>query len=600
MQILQAVVIGLVALIVAPGYFFYFDITPKVAVVLLGTAAALLWAAFSKVGGRVPRAFTLLIGLQAVSLAFSTELSERPALSLTGSTWRRYGTLVQVCVLLFAWLVAWHAAGRPARVRAILRGVAGTGILASLYGIAQYFGWDPVLPASAYHVGEGVWTIVRPPGTLGYVSYFATWLLFTVFLSVTLAGMEESAAWRRIAQAAAILAGIAMVLTGTRAVLLGIVAGAAVWLWRTGFRIPRKWLLFAAAICALAAGFYISPAGQPLRSRMRWFTEDPWGGARPDLWRDSTAMFLHRPLTGYGPEVFTSTFPRFESLKLARAYPDFVHESPHNIFLDAAVAQGIPGLAILICIFALAFRAARPGLAAALAAGLVAQQFTVFTVPTALLTFTTVALALALTVDSADEAETRGSPARYLAIPAAAVFAYAALRLLVADHALALTSNALSAGDQPEASAHFAEYQHWRLPGSSADLWYSRANLVLAQKAANPVTRFQALIQAGAAGVKATDTAEDPVNAWYSLATLYAGQNDAANTEKCLRAAIAAHPHWFKPHWTLAQVLSLEGRMKEAEGEAETAVRCDGGKNPEVAETLASIRVKKAAGSSQH
>ena len=53
-----------------------------------------------------------------------------------------------------------------------------------------------------------------------------------------------------------------------------------------------------------------------------------------------------RPL-GYGPEVFTAAFPRFESAALARAYPDFLHESPHNIFLDAWVSQGIPGLLIL-------------------------------------------------------------------------------------------------------------------------------------------------------------------------------------------------------------------------------------------------------------
>ena len=68
--------------------------------------------------------------------------------------------------------------------------------LTALYGIAQYFGWDPILPAAAYHIGEGIWTIVRPPGTLGYVSYFATWLLFVVFLSLALAALEESRSWR--------------------------------------------------------------------------------------------------------------------------------------------------------------------------------------------------------------------------------------------------------------------------------------------------------------------------------------------------------------------------------------------------------------------
>ena len=45
------------------------------------------------------------------------------------------------------------------------------------------------MPAAAYHVGEGLWTIVRPPGTFGYVSYFATWLLAGLFVAAALGGI---------------------------------------------------------------------------------------------------------------------------------------------------------------------------------------------------------------------------------------------------------------------------------------------------------------------------------------------------------------------------------------------------------------------------
>ena len=51
----------------------------------------------------------------------------------------------------------------------------------------------------------------------------------------------------------------------------------------------------AAVLLIAAAGFYFSPAGWKLRSRARWFVEDPWGGARPTLWRDSLRMALPRP-----------------------------------------------------------------------------------------------------------------------------------------------------------------------------------------------------------------------------------------------------------------------------------------------------------------
>ncbi len=92
----------------------------------------------------------------------------------------------------------------------VLRTVSAAGAFTALYGIAQYLGWDPILPAAGYHIGEGIWTIVRPPSTLGYVSYFATWLLFVIFFSIALLrhGSPNSALrWRLIA----------MLLTGTRA-----------------------------------------------------------------------------------------------------------------------------------------------------------------------------------------------------------------------------------------------------------------------------------------------------------------------------------------------------------------------------------------------
>jgi O-antigen ligase len=623
MALLQAVAIGLIALIVTPGYLFYFDVTPKVVVLLAGTALALVWGA-----GRRPahRWFSLLLLLNLISLGLSTALSAQPALAAFGTNWRRFGAAPQAAVLLFAWLVSQHVSGRPDRVRTILRGVAASGAVTAIYGIAQYFGWDPFLPAAAYHIGEGIWTIVRPPGTLGYVSYFATWLLSVSFLSLALCAMESSVAWRRIGFAAAGLAAIAMLLTGTRAAVLGLVAGVAVWLYRSGFRVTRRMAAGAAVLVFAAGAFYFSPFGWKMRSRTRWFIEDPWGGARPALWRDSLRMGAARLPAGYGPEVFTAAFPRFESKALARAYPDFLHESPHNIFLDALVAQGLPGLVILCGLCAMGLKRAREPAAvwigAGLAAGLVAQQFTVFTVPTAVMFYVTVALAVGLSGRQARQSasgpgaggQTRQSASgpgdglararvgreaiwvRVAVAPVALALVYLAVRFTVADGELALARRELESGQLQAAATHYARYERWRPPGTSADLWYSRTLLNLALKAPHPVVRFQAFAQAGAAGERATQLAEDPCDAWYSMAEIYAAQNDAGKTESSLRAAIAASPNWFKPHWALAQVLRLESRMDDAEYEAALAADLDGGKHPEVARTLAEIRAQRAAG----
>ena len=580
---MQAIAIALIALVIAPGFSFYFDIIPKLCVLLVALALCLAFTRPAR-----PGPFHYLAILFFGSLALSLAFSPMRDISAFGSNWRRFGVIPQIAILLFAgWLSV-----QAHRILPILRVIVAAGAITAIYGIAQYFGFDPFLPASAYHVGEGAWTIVRPPSTLGYASYFATWLLFVIFLSLAMPG--------RIWKCAAAVAAIAMVLTGTRAAILGLAAGAAVWFFWRGWRISRRTTAIAAAVLIAGAIFYYSPPGWQMRSRTRWFVEDPWGGPRPLLWRDSLRMAAARPFTGHGPETFMAVFPRYQSRELARAYPDFAHESPHNIFLDALVSQGIPGMLLLAAFCAAAFRAAwrardkhptvAAALAAALAAGIVAQQFTAFTIPTAVIFFATAALACGLESNSGTavrpvQSWTRAAPVLLALVFTAAAILDLAARIAIADHALVLTRRALDARDIAAAQRLYASA---RIPGASSDLWYSRA-----------LARAAALQPAIDAGLRATETADDPFNAWYSLSALYASQNDLQRAELSLRNAIRTNPTWFKPHWTLARLLALTGRTAEAAREAGLALDLDAGKHPEVTQTLQSVvpALKPAPGS---
>src|SRR5258705_387490 len=120
MALLLAAIVALVALAVTPGWLFYFDVTPKLVVLLAGTACAVLWMP----AGRVPRWFSWLLALNFISLAISTALSRNVALSAFGTNWRRFGLAAQGAAMLFAWLVAANTAGRADRIRVILRTVA--------------------------------------------------------------------------------------------------------------------------------------------------------------------------------------------------------------------------------------------------------------------------------------------------------------------------------------------------------------------------------------------------------------------------------------------------------------------------------------------
>jgi O-antigen ligase len=586
--VILPLIAALVPLVIAPGLLFYFDVTPKVVILLLGVAAALPWFA----PRRELRWLYILLSIQAASLILSTIFSSRVELSVFGSTWRRFGLITQSAILLFAALAASDLAGGRNRLRLYLRAIALAAIPISLYGIAQYFGWDAWIPRQAYHVGEGIYTIVRPPGTLGYVSYFANYLVFAVFLGIALYSIEEHGWWKWTAAAVAILATFAIVLSGTRAAILALLVGAAC-LWP--FR--KRAIVAAAGAVAAIALFFFSPAGQMLRSRTRWYVDDPRGGARLLLWRDSLTLASRHWLAGTGPETFSSEFPHAQSVALSRAYPGFYHESAHNILLDALIAQGAIGMLALIGFTGLGLYAAwtarksAPELAGALGAcliaGLVTHQFTVFTTPTALYFYLTVAMLVSLTARR--QAEPPVPPRRISILVSVALIVFA-IRLLVADRMLIHVRANLEAGEVIDAAKAYQRVRNW---GLDADLWYSRQMAAAAVKASDPTSALRAWQQALESGVRATRNSDDPYNAWYSLASLYARQNDFAPTERCLREAIKSSPNWFKPHWMLAQVLQTKGRHEEARAQAALAADLDGGKDPEVARTLAEIAAKK-------
>jgi O-antigen ligase len=582
MRFVLPVVAALLPIVIAPGFLFYFDVTPKLVILLIGLGIALiLWRGELPLDSRLHRIFLLLLGAQAVSLVVSTAASVYPALSLNGGNWRRFGLVSQVAILLFTTLVAAECASDRDRVTVYLKAIMLGGIPVALYAVLEYFGWDPWLPRQAYHAGEATWSIVRPPSTMGHASYLATYLLFVIFAA---AGLIRARTWRLAAAFTAVLAFAAIIVSGTRAALLGLVVGAVVILWRTG-RPSRITKIAAAALLLACLAFYLSPAGQGLRNRVNWVSNEPLGGARPLLWRDSLRMSLHHPALGYGPETFIREFPRQESLELARAYPDFLHESPHNIFLDALIAQGIPGLLVLaaLCIWGLWQRPPDLCLLAAIVAVIVAQLFTVFIVPTAFFFYLTLAL-------MTPPGQTRRVPlARMAACCCAVLLTVYALRLFVADRALSAASAALGRGDLAGAIVAHQRVQKWALPGSNAELYYSRRLVDLAGHTNDLRVKAQAVRQAANAALNATRTSEEPPNAWYNLAAFLSMTNAPADVERSLREAIQAAPNWYKPHWVLAQLLVAEQRLDEARSEAEIAVKCNF-KEPELLHTLENIR----------
>jgi O-antigen ligase len=604
MRFLVPLVAALVPLLITPGWLSHFDVTPKIAIFQLGAALIFLYQS-----ANVQKIYNLLrqpagrwlagaVAATWMGAALATAFSTHAQLSLNGSAWRRLGLIPETGLLLFVLLTAAWLAAEPRNIRTLLRAATASGALAAAYGIAQYFGWDPLLPAKAYEVGEGQFMIVRPPGTLGHADYFAAWLVVIVFLGIALERLETQAWLKRAAVGTSALAAVAIVLSGTRSAMLGLVAGGVVFLILGRARIRARPIVLGFASAAALALFFFSPAGLKLRARVHWSLEDARGGARLLLWRDSLRMAAERPVAGFGPETFSSEFPRFESVDLARAFPDFYHESPHNMFLDALASEGVAGLLILLCVCGLGawwcWRCARSGrplaapLAAALGGIVVTQQFIVFIAPTSLYFYLVLALLAASADRQGDRAPSASRFSPWILVPALGVLLVLggySVRLLAADAAWADVQSKIAAGDASGASNAYRSVLRWQLPGTADDLAYSREMQGLAASSRILVASIEARQQALEAGLRAVGTAEDLHNAWYNLAMLRAGNNDAPGVEEALRHAIACAPNWFKPHWALAQVLALAGHRQEALLEAREAVQLDGGHDPEVTET---------------
>ncbi len=593
MRFIGAAVVFLVPLALWPGRFFYYDITPKACLLYLGAAllAATAWMAAGRLRTAAGDAWGrwylgLLFASIGIALA-AAAVSPITQLAWQGSNWRRGGAVTEAAVLIAALLIALCPAIPT------LRSLCAAGIIAASYGIGQYFGWDPWINRSAYEVGEGIYQIVRPPSTLGHSDYFAAFLLWSVFAGL---GLWVSGASRKLGSAAVFTGVAAILLAGSRGAWLGALAGAAALVLVRRPSILRVGQVAVVAIAAFAL-FYISPAGERLRARAFWISEDRAGGARLLLWRDSLGLAAAHPLLGVGPDVYPAAFPPYQSRDLSRAYPDFAHESPHNMFLDALTGEGLGGFLVLASLAGLGLFAgwrhrAEPitaGLLAGLVATLVAQQFIVFVIPTALLFYLMVGLLVLRDVQAQPVGRAARIAVGVAGLLIAVAFSYAAHRVGSGDRAIQRAKLALASGDASEAISAFQNLTAHQATGVSANIELSRLADAAGSKAPLLPNKLLFSQMAAAAATAATKVPENGADAWYNLAVMLAQSNNIQGVEASLRQSIARAPRWYKPHWMLARVLAAAGQTKEARDEARLALDLGGNKHREVAGTLQPI-----------
>ena len=544
------------------------------------------------------RWFSVLLGLSAISIVVSTFLSVDPHLSLAGTTWRRYGAVVQLEVLFSSAACAGLVAKHSSQMKRLLAILAAAASLAALYGISQYFGIDPIFDSKLYTVA-----VLRPPATLGHAMYLATFLLPVTFITGAWVFHTQSRTARVLLFLTTVLSVVAILLSGTRSALLGLVVGMSVALVRNRSQLTNRTLLWLAiaATTVFVVIFAIvgSKYGETFRIRTSQWIADTKGGPRLVVWKESISLITKSPILGDGPETFAGQFRRIESAELAKAYPDYYHESPHNYFMDVAVSQGLSGLVIAVLLLATGIYAGirQSGEHSALISGVwcgliamvTALQFVPLTLPNAILLYSLIALLVSSRIPFSDRLEWRPSRVSRLTV-AVLVLAVSGVAVLYAlkDFGFANLERKLASRQLKPAMHEYESLDLLPFPRNGEDLWLSRQLAAIAASAPGPDSAL-AISAARRASAIAERTSEERFNALYQSAALAAAAGDLSAAETKLRAAIREAPTWYKPRILLAQMLLLSHRRTEVSGK-QNGGRAAGSRREKVENSIKGLR----------
>jgi O-antigen ligase len=576
-------------LAIVPGLFLRYFTTPKIVVLYLAAALLLTsldawWPGLKMLAGT--RRGALMCGsllAEVVSLLASAALSKQPVLALAGTTETRLGAVTQIIAIAIAAALAGYIMLHRSFTKRVLLAMELAAFIAAVYGIAQYLGWDPLLSAELYtdHMPEAM---IRPPAMFGQATYLAAFLLPGSLIAAAAAMDAPARGWLHAVVFG--LCTLAIVLTGTRAALLGLALGGLIVAFaRVRFAESKRIFKYVATTLALAGlgiGLLaLTPLGRTWRVRVSQWAQDPAGGTRLLVWRDSLRLIQEHPFTGIGPATFTGEFRKIQSLELSRQYPDRYHEDPHNLLLGTAVAQGIPGLATLLVLGGSALicglRCMREGagisgtLVSAVAAMTIALQFTPLTCPNWLYFVALIALLASTSTDPVcpERPKCSRKPAKILAACTAAVILAIATLFTLQDAAVASTGRSAANGDLERVRESYALSARLVIP--SDDLWCSQQIAAMARRLDSP-RREAALDLAKSASRRAELNSEMRFVALVQSAALDVITGDDCSAEQKLLLAVRAAPGWYRPHLLLATVLSADGRIQQAKREGESAI----------------------------
>jgi O-antigen ligase/Tfp pilus assembly protein PilF len=278
-----------------------------------------------------------------VALGISFWFSPRPRLSLEP-------TFAGVAYALAYLFLSRLTADRWFRRRLGVTAVVGVGLIGGAYIIEVVREWITWWGL----VGRFAMPPLRPSFVGLYFSspnLVATFLIIIGPLAVAIAATTRR---RAIAVALAFLAGLAVLLAGSRGAYLGCALGAVAGVALLAIR-PGAWHSVASAFARVPAwarigglGLAVLAAAALIPALAYRFAQ---GGEsiRADLWRSAISIFLDHPLSGGGP----GTWAQLKIGANPPGTPNVILPHAHNLYLQTAAELGIVGLGALALVVAL-------------------------------------------------------------------------------------------------------------------------------------------------------------------------------------------------------------------------------------------------------
>jgi O-antigen ligase len=327
-----------------PGLLESFEV-PKIALIrVLGLGALAGWIVGAWPGRRSAFEWAVLawVGVEAAATAMSVS----PRLSLVGDALQDEGLLTSLALAGLALAGRSSLAGERGLARAVEVTLLAVSV-ACAYALVQVAGFDPLPWVRTASYGEG---FARPFGTLGHPNLLGVLAAAATVWAVAIL-MRGGRRW--LYGPAAVLTGLATLLTFSRAAWLGLGAGVGVALVLTACeRGPRRmpWRGLAAALViavAVAALFSWGGWGRLFSARAAELGRGGagTGASRVEIWASAVSMWRDRPLLGQGPDTFELMFPAFQTEGYWRAEWAALPFHAHSVYLHTLATRGLAGAA---------------------------------------------------------------------------------------------------------------------------------------------------------------------------------------------------------------------------------------------------------------